>query len=87
MRIGPQPKGARGTVGHPYSALNLRLFFAIFGLLTCTALAVLLALFRNWVAAAGLAVLALIAVGDIVVISLRRRARRRSDPERHSLFE
>jgi hypothetical protein len=87
MPIGPQPKGARGTVGHPYSALNLRLVFAIFGLLTCTALAVFLALFRNWVAAAGLGVLAVIALGDVVVISLRRRARRRSDPERHSLFE
>lgn len=87
MPIGPQPRGARGTVGRPYSALNLRLFFAVFGFVTCTALAVFLAVVRSWIAAAGLAVLALIAAGDIVVISLRRRARRRSDPERHSLFE
>src|SRR5690348_11898700 len=43
MPIGPQPRGARGTVGHPYSALNLRLVLAIFGLVSCTVLAVLAA--------------------------------------------
>ena len=32
MPIGAQPRGARGTVGHPYSALTLRLVLAAFGL-------------------------------------------------------
>ena len=83
-----QPRGARGTVGHPYSALNLRLALAIFGLVLCTALAVLLWRADLVVGAVILAVLALTAAVDIVVVQRRRRARRREEPGRgHSLFE
>jgi membrane protein implicated in regulation of membrane protease activity len=87
MPIGPQPKRARGTIGRPYSALNLRLWLAIFGLVACTLLAVL----AFWVGLEPLGYLlvlgAVIAVVDIVVVQLRRRARRRVDPQDHSLFE
>jgi hypothetical protein len=83
MPLDAQPPRRRGTVGHPYSALNLRLVLAVFGLVTCTVFAVLL--FR-----AGLAVpawlfvaFAAVAVVDLVVIQRRRRAR----GGRHSLFE
>ena len=42
MPIGAQPPGRRGTVGEPYSALNLRLVLAAFGFLICAVLAILL---------------------------------------------
>jgi hypothetical protein len=87
MPLGPQPRRARGTVGHPYSALNLRLALATFGLVVCAVLAGLMFAGRYWVAGAILAVLAAIALVDLVVIQLRRRARRRTDPTDHSLFE
>ena len=35
MPIGPQPRGARGTIERPYSALRLRLGLAIGGLVIC----------------------------------------------------
>ena len=87
MPLGSQPRGARGTVGHPYSALNLRLVLAAFGVLACAVLAGLLwwAGFRLWAGVA--AFFALVAVVDVVVVQLRRRQRRREDPSRHSLFE
>lgn len=88
MPIGAQPPGRRGTVGEPYSALNLRLVLAIFGLVVCTGLALLL---RHWgraVPAWILAGWAVVALADIVVVQLRRRARRRAEGGReHSLFE
>lgn len=87
MPLGAQPKGARGTVGHPYSALNLRLALAAFGLVSCGVLAGLMFALGYWLPGAILAVLAAIAIVDLVVIQLRRRARRRSDPQHHSLFE
>ncbi len=87
MPLGAQPKRARGTVGHPYSALNLRLVLAIFGLVVCGGLAGLMFAAHYWVPAWILVVLAAIAAVDIVVIQVRRRARRRTDPDRHSLFE
>jgi uncharacterized membrane protein YqjE len=87
MPIGPQPRGARGTVGHPYSALNLRLALAAFGLVSCTVLAGLLVWAGYRVAAVVVGVFAVVAAVDVVVIQLRRRARRRTDPDRHSLFE
>ncbi len=87
MPIGAQPPDRRGTVGHPYSALNLRLGLAIFGLLFSVGLAILLFLLGITVAGWAMLVLAVIAVVDIVVIQLRRRARRRTDPADHSLFE
>jgi uncharacterized protein DUF6343 len=83
-----QPRGARGTVGHPYSALNLRLALALFGLVVSAVLAVLA--WRadlGWLAAV-LALLAVVGAVDLVVIQRRRRARRREEPgAHHSLFE
>jgi len=88
MPIGPQPPGRRGTVGEPYSALNLRLVLAAFGFVVCTVLAVVL-WSRGWTVPGWLlAAWALVAVVDMVVVQLRRRARRREDGgRRHSLFE
>ncbi|MGB2569103.1 DUF6343 family protein [Micromonospora citrea] len=83
-----QPRRARGTVGHAYSALNLRLVLALFGLVSMTVFAVLA--FRAEVAWLGVAcaVLAVVAAVDLVVIQRRRAARRREEPgTRHSLFE
>jgi hypothetical protein len=87
MPIGAQPPDRRGTVGHPYSALNLRLVLALFGLITSTILAILL--FRAGAAGFGWVpvLLAVIAVIDVVVVQVRRRARRRTDATDHSLFE
>lgn len=88
MPIGPQPPGRRGTVDQPYSPLNLRLVLALFGLVVCTALAVLL--FRRGLTVPGWLLLAWAAVAlvDAVVVQLRRRARRRAEGgRRHSLFE
>jgi hypothetical protein len=87
MPIGAQPPGRRGTVGRPYSALNLRLVLATFGLVSSAAFAVLLlrvgvALFA-WI----FIVLAVVAAIDLVVIQRRRRARARVDGNGHSLFE
>jgi Flp pilus assembly protein TadB len=87
MPIGPQPRGAQGTAGHPYSALNLRLALASFGLVFLTALAVLLFAVRYPIPAGIAVVLAIVAAVDIVVIQLRRRQQRRLDPRRRSLFE
>lgn len=87
MPLGPQPRGARGTVGHPYSALNLRLALATFGLVACTVLAGVMFAAHYWVPGWILVALATIAVGDLVVIQARRRARRRVDPDEQSLFE
>ena len=87
MPIGAQPPNRRGTVGRPYSALNLRLVLAAFGFVSCAVLAVLM--LRAGVTGYGwvLAGLALVAAIDLAVIQLRRRARRRGDDGDHSLFE
>jgi uncharacterized membrane protein len=88
MPIGPQPKGRLGTVEEPYSPLNLRLVLAAFGLVVCTVLSVLL--FRAGWTVPGwlLAAWAVAAVIDIVVVQMRRRARKRIEGDRdHSLFE
>lgn len=88
MAAKSQPRGARGTVGHPNSALNLRLALAVFGLVVCAALAVLMWRADLIVGALILGALALTAVVDIVVVQRRRRARHREEPGRgHSLFE
>ena len=63
-----QRRSARGTVGHAYSALNLRLLLAIFGLVAFVVLAVISALLDQTVLAVILAVLALVAVVNIVVV-------------------
>ena len=74
MSINPQPPGRRGTVGHPYSPLNLRLVLALFGLITSAGFAVLL--FRAEFELAGwlFVLLAVAAAVDLVVVQLRRRA-------------
>lgn len=81
MPIGAQPPERRGTVGHAYSALTLRLILAAFGLVTCAVLAVLLLRtgfdLLGWITAA----LAVIAAIDLVVIQLRRRTSVRSRAE------
>jgi len=83
-----QPRGRRGTVGHPYSALNLRLALATFGLVSCGVLAGLAGAAGILPLAVALGVLALIALVDIIVIQRRRRARRRAHPDQDfSLFE
>jgi hypothetical protein len=87
MPIGSQPPGRRGTVGHPYSALNLRLVLAAFGLLLSVVFAVLL--LRAGIELFGwlFVLLAVVAAVDLVVIQLRRRARRRTGGDDSSLFE
>jgi Flp pilus assembly protein TadB len=81
-------KDRRGTAGHPYSALNLRLALAIFGLVSCTALAVGLGLAGHPVLAVAAAAIAVTAVVDVVVVQRRRIQRRRREPgAHHSLFE
>jgi len=87
MPIGPQRKRARGTIGHPYSALNLRLVLALFGLVTSAAFAVVAWVFGHGILAAALLILAVSAAVDLVVIELRRRARRRAGEHHPSLFE
>jgi hypothetical protein len=87
MSITPQPPGRRGTIGKPYSALNLRLVLALFGLITSTIFAVLLLradlVLLGWL----FVVLAVIAAVDLIVVELRRRARRRAEGGGRSLFE
>ena len=39
MPLGAQPRRARGTVGQPYSALNIRMVLAAIGLIAYAALA------------------------------------------------
>ncbi|MEU4160052.1 hypothetical protein [Actinoplanes sp. NPDC026670] len=88
MPLGAQPRGRRGTVEEPYSPLNLRLVLALFGMVVCAILAVLL--FRaGWIVPGWLlAAWSVAAAVDAVVVQLRRRARARSDGgRRHSLFE
>jgi hypothetical protein len=72
VRIASTRKGSRGTLERPYSALNLRLALASFGLVSCAVLAAPAAL----------------AAVDMVVVQLRGRARREEDGNVHrSLFE
>lgn len=87
MPIGAQPPRRRGTVERPYSALNLRLVLASFGL-------VMSVVFAGLLLRAGLngfgwafAALAVVSVVDIVVVQLRRRARRHAGDTGRSLFE
>jgi hypothetical protein len=89
MPIGPQPPGRRGTVGEPYSALNLRLILAAFGFVICTVLGIWLFSMHRVLPGWLLLAWAAIAVIDMIVVQLRRRARRRNehDGEDHSLFE
>ena len=88
MPIGAQPRRARGTVGHPYSALNLRLVLASFGLVAFAALTVAFVLIHLTVAAIASGIVAATAIVDIIVIQIRRRQRAREEHgQQHSLFE
>jgi hypothetical protein len=87
MPIGPQPRGARGTVEHPYSALNLRLVLAGFGLASCAVLAGLAFSLGYPVVGVIAMVFAVVAIIDLIVIQRRRQRRRRVDAQDHSLFE
>jgi hypothetical protein len=83
-----QPRGRRGTVGHPYSALNLRLVLALFGLGASVVFAVLLGRAGQPVLAGLMVAVAATALVDLAVIVRRRRHRRRADPHaRYSMFE
>ncbi|MEU7872256.1 hypothetical protein [Dactylosporangium sp. NPDC049140] len=82
-----QPRGARGTHGHPYSALNLRLLLAAFGFFSSAVLGALALAAGFTFLAVLLLVLAATALVDSVVVELRRRARRREGGGRGSLFE
>ncbi len=73
MPLGPQPRRARGTVERPYSALWLRLALAVFGLIVCAGAAVLMWRAGHAVFGWALMVLAVVAVPDIIVISIRLR--------------
>lgn len=76
-------------MGHPYSALNLRLALASFGLVLTVVLGVLVARAGHEVLAGILFALTVVTIVDLVVISRRRAARRRQEPPgtHHSLFE
>lgn len=87
MPVGAQPPRRRGTVERPYSALNLRLVLASFALLSCLVLGIVLLALGYRLPGVLLLLLGLPAIIDIVVIQLRRRARRREDHQRHSMFE
>ena len=71
MPIGPQPRGARGTIERPYSALRLRLGLAIVGLVICVAGGILL--WHLGFAPLGIALFVIggMALVDMVVISVR----------------
>jgi membrane protein YdbS with pleckstrin-like domain len=66
-----QPRGARGTIEHPNSALRLRLVLAVFGVLVCAAGAAVLwrTGWWGWVFVA----LGAVAAVDLVVIVRRLR--------------
>jgi len=72
MPLGRQPRGARGTIERPYSALRLRLVLAIFGVVVCAVGAAIL-----WhvsvVIAIILIVLGVVAIADLFVVSTRLR--------------
>jgi hypothetical protein len=87
MAVQGQPPDRRGDADRPYSALNLRLALALFGLVFCgvaggLSLWVGLDIF-GWL----LIALAVVAAIDAVVVQRRRRARARSGDTGHSLFE
>jgi hypothetical protein len=73
--LGSQPRRARGTVEHPYSALRLRQVLAWFGLVVCLGGAVLVWRIGPRPFAVVLLIGAIAAVIDLVVISIRLRRR------------
>ncbi|HEX6968674.1 MAG TPA: DUF6343 family protein [Micromonosporaceae bacterium] len=88
MATKSQPARARGTHDRPYSALNLRLVLALFGLVFSLLFAVLSADADLPVLTVIFIALAVVAVIDLVIVQRRRGARRREEPgARPSLFE
>lgn len=89
MTIGPQPRGRKGTSDRPYSALNLRLILALFGLGAAIVAAIVFwqAGLPVWtIVAAG--ILTLVTIVNLVFVLARRRARGRQEPgQAHSIFE
>lgn len=82
-----QPPGRRGTHGQPYSALNLRLALALFGVVFCAVVGGLM-LRANFIVPGWILIgLGVIAAIDAVVVQRRRRARARAGDRGHSLFE
>lgn len=78
----------RGTVERPYSALNLRLALALFGLVVFGAGALLLARTASPAMAVASGAVALVALVNAIVVQRRRIQRRRRSPTTHySLFE
>lgn len=71
MPIGPQPRGARGTIERPYSALRLRLALAILGVVICVGGGILLWHLGLAPLAIAVFVVGALAVIDLVVISVR----------------
>jgi membrane protein YdbS with pleckstrin-like domain len=86
--IRPQPRGREGTSDQPYSALNLRLVFALFGLVAAVVAGIWFWRSRLpvWTVLVTV-VIAVSAITDLVVVILRRRARHRADPSHHSIFQ
>jgi len=83
----PQPRRGRGTPDRPYSALDLRLALAAFGLVMSVVLAVLMFRAANLVLGWAFVLLGAVAAVDLVVVQLRRSARRRDREHRHGPFE
>jgi hypothetical protein len=79
---------ADGTVGHPYSALNLRLVLAVFGALSMLAIGVLAWAWDIVPVAVVAFGIAAVAIVNAVVVQRRRVQRHRREPgSHHSLFE
>ena len=73
MPLGSQPRGARGTVERPYTALRLRLVLAVFGLVASLAGAIVVWHIGYTAIAIALWVVAATALVDIAVILTRLR--------------
>jgi uncharacterized membrane protein YqjE len=81
-----------GTLKHPYSALNLRLILASFGLVCFAALTAVLFWYDNPGWGIATAVISVLAAINVAVVLRRRRERRRRELAegkdiRHSIFE
>jgi hypothetical protein len=87
MPIQGQPPGRRGDIKRPYSALNLRLGLALFGVVFCAVVGTLMLRAGFTVPGWVLIALGVIALIDAVVVGLRIRARARAGDRGHSTFE
>jgi hypothetical protein len=87
MPIQGQPPGRTGSHGRPYSALNLRLGLALFGVAFCAVVGTLMLRAGFTVPGWILIALGVIALIDAVVVGLRIRARARAGERDHSIFE